>query len=93
MLALTLLDERNPRSASASLLGLERNPRSIAWEPGAVGAVTLRERLADVDSPADCELMIEELHDLAARLHATELIAPPHPMLFRSVVSDPGAVA
>ncbi|MEL6891745.1 MAG: circularly permuted type 2 ATP-grasp protein [Actinomycetota bacterium] len=93
VLALSLLDERNPRSARASLLGLERNATSIGWEPGATSAVELRARLDGLAAPAECELLIEELHELAARLHATELTAPPHPMLFRSAVTDPGAVA
>ncbi len=93
VLALSLLDERNPRSARASLLGLERNAVSIGWEPGAERVTELRDRLDEVTTPADCESMIEELHELAARLHETELSAPPHPMLFRSAVADPGAVA
>ncbi|MEM1332937.1 MAG: circularly permuted type 2 ATP-grasp protein [Actinomycetota bacterium] len=93
VLALSLLDDRNPRSARASVLGLERNAGSIGWQAGAERARTLLDRLDHVERPADCDALVDELHALAHELHATELTAPPHPMLFRSAVTDPGAVA
>lgn len=99
VLSLLLHDDRNPRSAGASMAGLDRNARSIGWFDGTDVLAEIRrdldavEESVDVD-PAELESLITRLHSAAAALHSTELMAPPHPMLVRSsAVVDPGAVA
>ncbi len=96
VLQLLLHDERNPRSAAASVAGLIRNAAAIGWDAGserleavarAVDAMGPDTAAGDIDAAAD------GLHGLAAELTSTRLVAPPHPRVVRSRIVDPGAVA
>lgn len=95
---LLLHDPRNPRSAAASIAGLERNAAAIGWKKGVGtlglirGALEQLEGVAEI-RPAVFETIIQDLHDAAAELTRTRLVAPPHPMLVRAAVIDPGAIA
>ncbi len=95
VLALLLHDERNPRSAAASVAGMLRNAAAIGWGVG-------ERRLADVAGavaaigPTDVSAVLAvdaELHEIARELTSTRLVAPPHPTLVGSRLVDPGAVA
>ena len=71
-------------------------------------AAALQSQLCGLLVPPACEVTADETSSSRRRLSAssasfdtrkeldtssTELIAPPHPMLFRSAITDPGAVA
>jgi len=96
VLALVLHDQRNPRSASASIAGMIRNSEAIGWGVGTARLETISDRLLTYvpgDSLDHLDQMGEELHALAAELTSTRLVAPPHPTLVRPRLIDPGAVA
>ncbi len=96
VLALVLHDRRNPRSGSASIAGMVRNAEAIGWTAGIdrLESVGTDLRTFGVHDPVGrLERAADELHDLAAELTSTRLVAPPHPALVRSRLIDPGAVA
>jgi len=95
---LLLHDPRNPRSAAASIAGLERNATAIGWQKGVGSLALIRGSLEQLEGsesirPAVFETIVQDLHDAAAELTRTRLVAPPHPMLVRAAVIDPGAIA
>lgn len=96
VLGLILHDERNPRSAAASIVGLVRNAVAIGWSAGverleAVGAAIAA--FVPGDDPALLDDAGERLDALAVELTSTRLVAPPNPTLVRPRLVDPGAVA
>lgn len=96
VLRLLLHDDRNPRSAAASVAGLTRNATAIGWNAGLdrLAAVGADIEAIDPSTPGDVlRSIITRLHDLAAELTSTRLVAPPHPTLVRPRLVDPGAVA
>ena len=96
VLALVLHDQRNPRSGAASIEGMVRNASAIGWT---AGVARLEAAAADLvgfamGSPASqLDDIANRLHELAKELTSTRLVAPPHPTLVRSHITDPGAVA
>jgi uncharacterized circularly permuted ATP-grasp superfamily protein/uncharacterized alpha-E superfamily protein len=96
VLRLLLHDERNPRSAAASIAGLIRNATAIGWNAGLdrISAVGADIDAIDPSTPGDVfDAINTRLHDLAAELTSTRLVAPPHPTSVRPRLVDPGAVA
>ena len=96
VLALLLHDQRNPRSAAASLAGLVRNAEAIGWEAGLGRINELADAVEGVAADPDEGVLrstVDRLHELAAELTSTRLVAPPHPTLVRPRLVDPGAVA
>ena len=96
VLNLLLHDERNPRSASASIAGLVRNATAIGWNAG-IDRISSLGDVVDGVGPSTPASVLEDvetrLHALAAELTSTRLVAPPHPTLVRPRLVDPGAVA
>ena len=96
VLALVLHDERNPRSAAASVAGLVRNSVAIGWNAGVQRIEELGDVIAGFTPSSAGDVFVdanERLHALAAELTSTRLVAPPHPTLVRPRLVDPGAVA
>ncbi|BAN03203.1 circularly permuted type 2 ATP-grasp protein [Ilumatobacter coccineus] len=96
VLRLLLHDDRNPRSAAASVAGLVRNATAIGWNAGIERIESVGDDIAAIgpQSPkGDFDDIIERLHTLAAELTSTRLVAPPHATPVRPRTVDPGAVA
>lgn len=100
VLALVLHDQRNPRSAAASIAGMIRNASAIGWTAGIGRLESVAADLADQREGIDAGDALAKLAEVAGVLHAsaaeltsTRLVAPPHPTLVRSRLADPGAVA
>ena len=96
VLALVLHDQRNPRSAAASIAGMIRNASAIGWIAGVGRLEEVASDLASYGSDAPSSQLgdvTDRLHALAKELTSTRLVAPPHPTLVRSRLVDPGAVA
>lgn len=96
VLALLLHDERNPRSAAASIAGLARNAVAIGWTAGVDRIEAVGDAVAAVAADVPPEILDQaaaELDDLAVELTSTRLVAPPDPTLVRPRLVDPGAVA
>lgn len=94
VLALVLHDDRNPRSAAASIAGMVRNARAIGWSAGVGRLEAVGHDLSAFGSESSDSLLEEvadRLHVLAKELTTTRLVAPPHPTLVRPRVADPGA--
>ncbi len=96
VLALVLHDQRNPRSAAASIAGMVRNASAIGWTAGIDRLESVASDLAGFGTGSSSDQLdtaADRLHGLAKELTATRLIAPPHPTLVRARLVDPGAVA
>lgn len=96
VLRLLLHDDRNPRSAAASIDGLFRNASAIGWDAGLDRLEAIRSEVDSFAPSTEGDVLAEtiaQLHDLAAELTSTRLVAPPHPTLVRPRLVDPGAVA
>lgn len=96
VLRLLLHDDRNPRSAAASIAGLTRNATAIGWNAGLDRIETIGDDIAAIEPAMPSTVfdeIVDRLHTLAAELTSTRLVAPPHATPVRPRTVDPGAVA
>ena len=81
VIALLVLDERNPRSAAASLVAMREDVGQIGWD---VGTTALDALVSSLPARRDATAMheaVDEVRSLAARLSAARLAVPPDPAM------------
>lgn len=81
VVALLVLDERNPRSAAASLAAMRVDVGQIGWDEGTADIDDLLTSLPARSDAAAMTAAVEEARVIATRLSAARLAVPPDPAM------------